>query len=94
MNFKIKRRLKLAAMAFALLGATSTQLFAQKFEPTLESFEQYQYPEWFRDAKFGIWSHWGPQAVPRQGDWYARNMYYQEGGDWETRYYQHHVKTY
>ena len=94
MNFKIKRRLKLAAMAFALLGATSTQLFAQNFEPTLESFEQYQYPEWFRDAKFGIWSHWGPQAVPRQGDWYARNMYYQEGGDWETRYYQHHVKTY
>jgi alpha-L-fucosidase len=35
----------------------------------------YQYPEWFRDAKFGIWAHWGPQAVPRMGDWYARKMY-------------------
>ncbi|MBN9658423.1 MAG: alpha-L-fucosidase [Acidobacteria bacterium] len=46
-----------------------------KFKPTDESFQQYQYPEWFRDAKFGIWSHWGPQAVPRQGDWYARKMY-------------------
>lgn len=45
------------------------------FKPTDESFRQYQYPEWFRDAKFGIWAHWGPQAVPRQGDWYARNMY-------------------
>jgi alpha-L-fucosidase len=48
------------------------------FKPTDESLKQYQYPEWFRDAKFGIWSHWGPQAVPRQGDWYAKRMY-QEG---------------
>src|SRR5512134_3343971 len=46
-----------------------------KFKPSDESFKQYQYPDWFRDAKFGIWSHWGPQAVPRQGDWYARRMY-------------------
>lgn len=46
-----------------------------KFRPTDESLQQYQYPEWFRDAKFGIWAHWGPQAVPRQGDWYARKMY-------------------
>ncbi|HBL77070.1 MAG: alpha-L-fucosidase [Bacteroidetes bacterium GWF2_42_66] len=65
---------------FALLIAASslmpvTPALAQKFEPTPESFKQYQYPEWFRDAKFGIWSHWGPQAVPRQGDWYARKMY-------------------
>jgi alpha-L-fucosidase len=45
------------------------------FKPTDESLKQYQYPEWFRDAKFGIWSHWGPQAVPRQGDWYAKRMY-------------------
>jgi alpha-L-fucosidase len=41
----------------------------------MASLETYQVPEWFRDAKFGIWSHWGPQAVPRQGDWYARWMY-------------------
>jgi alpha-L-fucosidase len=46
-----------------------------KFKPNDESFTQYQYPDWFRDAKFGIWSHWGPQAVPRQGDWYARRLY-------------------
>jgi alpha-L-fucosidase len=46
-----------------------------KFQPTDESFQQYQYPEWFRDAKFGMWAHWGPQAVPRQGDWYAKKMY-------------------
>ncbi len=30
---------------------------------------------WFRDAKFGIWAHWGPQCVPEYGDWHARNLY-------------------
>jgi alpha-L-fucosidase len=48
-----------------------------KFDATFESLSQYQYPDWFRDAKFGIWSHWGPQSVPMYGDWYARNMYIQ-----------------
>ena len=47
------------------------------FKPTDESLKTYQYPEWFRDAKLGYWAHWGPQAVPRQGDWYARNLYVQ-----------------
>jgi len=47
------------------------------YQASKESFKQYQCPEWFKDAKFGIWSHWGPQAVPRMGDWYARNMYIQ-----------------
>ena len=45
------------------------------FKPTDESLKQYKTPEWFRDAKFGIWAHWGPQAVPRHGDWYARKLY-------------------
>jgi alpha-L-fucosidase len=47
------------------------------FEPTWESLEQYKTPEWFRDAKFGIWAHWGPQCQPERGDWYARHMYHQ-----------------
>src|ERR1017187_1259551 len=42
------------------------------FQPTWESLKQYQCPEWFRDAKFGIWAHWGPQCEPEDGDWYAR----------------------
>ncbi|MBN1108884.1 MAG: alpha-L-fucosidase [Bacteroidales bacterium] len=50
-------------------------IFSPSFTSDIESFRAYKYPEWFRDAKFGIWSHWGPQAVPRQGDWYARKMY-------------------
>jgi alpha-L-fucosidase len=56
------------------------------FEPTFESLKNYQCPEWFRDAKFGIWAHWGPQAVPMVGDWYARHMY-EEGGS----VYQHQL---
>lgn len=47
------------------------------FSSEWNSLKQYRCPEWFRDAKFGIWSHWGPQAVPEGGDWYARNMYVQ-----------------
>jgi alpha-L-fucosidase len=59
------------------------------YKPTDESLQQNQYPEWFRDAKFGIWSHWGPQAVPRQGDWYARRMYQEKDPA-----YKYHVEHY
>ena len=38
------------------------------FKGTVESLKQYQCPDWFRDGKFGIWAHWGPQAVPGDGD--------------------------
>src|SRR5580698_5698376 len=60
------------------------------FRPTWESLAQgYRCPEWFRDAKFGIWAHWSAQCVPEQGDWYARRMYLQGDAD-----YAYHVKTY
>ncbi|MGD0388337.1 MAG: alpha-L-fucosidase [Tepidisphaeraceae bacterium] len=54
-----------------------------KFSPDWESLRQYQTPDWFRDAKFGIWAHWTAQCVPEQGDWYARNMYIQGSRDYE-----------
>ncbi|AIE86017.1 alpha-L-fucosidase [Fimbriimonas ginsengisoli Gsoil 348] len=50
------------------------------FAPTMNSLTRYRYPTWFRDAKFGIWAHWGPQSVPMDGDWYARGMYEQGSG--------------
>jgi alpha-L-fucosidase len=43
-----------------------------------ESLRQYRIPEWFRDYKFGMWAHWGPQSAAEFGDWYARNMYMQD----------------
>ena len=59
------------------------------FQPTQDSLTNYVCPDWFRDAKFGIWSHWGPQSVPMDGDWYARHMYIEDHPQ-----YQHHVRTY
>src|ERR1039458_3894004 len=37
-----------------------------------ESLKQYKIPEWFRDYKFGMWAHWGPQSAAEDGDWQAR----------------------
>lgn len=59
------------------------------FDSTFDSLYQAGCPDWFRNAKFGIWSHWGPQSVPMYGDWYARNMYI-EG----TPQYQYHLRRY
>jgi alpha-L-fucosidase len=47
------------------------------FQANKESLKKYEYPAWFRDAKLGMWAHWGPQAVPMFGDWYARHLYVQ-----------------
>lgn len=59
------------------------------FKPNWQSLAQYKTPEWFRNAKFGIWAHWGPQCQPEFGDWYAREMY-MEGHP----KYKYHVEKY
>src|SRR3546814_7487999 len=46
-------------------------------------------PDWFRDAKFGIWAHWSAQCVPEAGDWYGRLMYVQG-----HPMYAHHLAHY
>ncbi len=65
------------------------------FQPTWESLAQYQCPDWFRDAKFGIWAHWSAQCVPEQGDWYARSMYEEGSGDYryQVEHYGHPSKV-
>ena len=74
----------------AVIVNTSAEPVAQgKFKPTWDSLKQYQIPEWFRDAKFGLWAHWGPQCQPERGDWYAREMYSQ--GHWKNK---EHLKLY
>lgn len=64
------------------------------FTPDWESLRRYECPTWFRDAKFGIWSHWGPQSVPGQGDWYARKMYIEgeKAYRWHVAHYGHPSK--
>ncbi|MDP9080005.1 MAG: alpha-L-fucosidase [Bacteroidota bacterium] len=59
------------------------------FKPSWESLQNFQVPDWFRDAKFGIWAHWGPQCQPEHGDWYARSMYIEGDDD-----YNFHIKKY
>src|SRR5260370_16443011 len=85
----------LAAAAPALLLPRRSQ--AQDTIPEIakgpfdgaESLKQYRIPEWFRDAKFGMWAHWGPQSAAEHGDWYTRNIYIQDGPQHSC-----HVPTY
>lgn len=59
--------------------------------------QQFKCPQWFSDAKFGIWAHWGAQSQPaRGGGWYARHMYMQELGKeaWGKSAHPYHLKTY
>lgn len=60
------------------------------YRPTWNSLAQYRAPEWFRDAKFGIFIHWGVYSVPAFGnEWYSRNMYVPGSPAFE-----HHISTY
>ena len=64
--------------------------YAGPFRPDWESLQKYEVPDWYKDAKFGIFIHWGVYAVPAYGnEWYPRNMY-NEG----TEEFKHHLATY
>ena len=77
-----KKQFKTLLLTLALSGTIAAQNHPERFEPaeqgkfapTWESLAQYETPEWFRNAKFGIWAHWGPQCQPEAGDWYGRAM--------------------
>ena len=71
--------------------AMQQQLQAQqRYQATWESLKNYKTPDWFRDAKFGIFIHWGVFSVPAfETEWYPRQMY-QQG----TEEFKHHVATY
>ena len=73
----------LAWLVAAGVQAAELPVTPGPFQPTMDSLTNYSCPEWFRDAKFGIWAHWGPQAVPMEGDWYARKMYQQGSPDYK-----------
>ncbi len=60
------------------------------FQATWESLRHYTVPDWYQDAKFGIFIHWGLYSVPAFGnEWYPRNMYLQGSEE-----FKHHVETY
>lgn len=64
------------------------------FQPTWPSLETYQIPEWYVDAKFGIFIHWGVYCVPAYlSEWYPRWMYIDQD-TWQGNAYRHHRETY
>jgi alpha-L-fucosidase len=64
---------------------------AAPYKPTWESLAKHNaVPEWFKDAKFGIYFHWGVYSVPAFfNEWYPRWMFFKG-----HPVYEHHVKTY
>ena len=85
----MKKLFALLLTAMSLSVSAQTEDVAVKtgsFGNDWESLSQWECPEWFKDAKFGIWAHWGPQCQAEDGDWYARFMYYEGSGQ-----YNYHV---
>lgn len=88
----MKKLLLSAAAAILVASAANAQgeeaVKTGKYAPDWQSLSEWTCPEWFKDAKFGIWAHWGPQCQAEAGDWYARHMYY-EGTDQYWWHVQH-----
>jgi alpha-L-fucosidase len=74
----------------SLLQDVDTVNHQGRFRADWESLQQYETPDWYRDAKFGIFIHWGVYSVPAFGsEWYPRMMYVKDSNE-----YKHHIETY
>ena len=87
---------KFQSLTLGLIFLLSTSALAQpNYQANWESLKKYTTPDWFRDAKFGIFIHWGVYSVPAYGgggifgEWYGNDMY-QKG----SAAYKHHIATY
>ncbi|MGH9553195.1 MAG: alpha-L-fucosidase, partial [Terriglobales bacterium] len=85
-----KASAKYDAPRTAILNDVDRVAHQGPFRPDWESLQKYQVPGWYKDAKFGIFIHWGVYSVPAFGnEWYPRNMYRKDSEE-----YQHHIATY
>ena len=79
-NDTLMRKFKYILALILLFGALGQSANAQQVEPTWESINQRGYPQWFRDAKLGIFVHWGLYSVPAYsapdayGEWFYRGL--------------------
>jgi len=81
---------KYAAQRTSILQSVDKTIQEGPFRADWQSLENYEVPEWYKDAKFGIFIHWGVYSVPAFGnEWYPRNMYIPG-----TDEYKHHIATY
>jgi len=85
-----KASAKYDAPRTAILNDVDRAAHQGPFRPDWESLQKYQAPDWYKDAKFGIFIHWGVYSVPAFGnEWYPRNMYRKDSDE-----YKHHIATY
>jgi alpha-L-fucosidase len=85
-----KASAKYDAPRAAILAEVDRAAHVGPFRPDWESLQKYEVPEWYRDAKFGIFIHWGVYSVPAFGsEWYPRDMYREDSDE-----HKHHLATY
>jgi len=88
-------KLSLLVLSILFIACTDTNTSQEKtpkvYDNTWESLANHnEAPNWFQDAKFGIYFHWGVYSVPAEFDeWYPRNMHIPTHAA-----YKHHVATY
>lgn len=89
-------KLTILILGLSFFGHTYAK---DKYKPEWESLKQHENPEWFQDAKFGIYCHWGPYSVPAfKNEWYSHWMYVNPGNPEFNKnnkeIYEHHINTY
>ena len=86
----MKKYLLFFTILFFSLAIQQQVQAQERYQATWESLKKYTTPDWFRDAKFGIFIHWGVYSVPAFGsEWYPRQMYQQGSEE-----FKHHAATY
>ena len=88
-------------MIFGILNSCSgikkDHATKEKFTPTSESLKHYTVPQWYKDAKFGIYFHWAPFSVPAyKTEWYPHYMYYPTDLETNTKgndIHDHHIQN-
>ncbi|MGA9639624.1 alpha-L-fucosidase [Flavobacterium sp.] len=87
----------LALVSCSVQHQTTKNKVADKkieYKADWESLSQHQTPEWFLDAKFGIYFHWGVYSKIGRGEWYPRQMYEEKNEGWGKDEREYHLKTY
>jgi hypothetical protein len=89
---KVTKFILTTVFCFGTWIISKAQTLEAPFQPNWESLSQYKCPEWYKNAQFGIFIHWGVYSVPAFGsEWYPRHMY-DDTTQWGDNYYQYHVQ--
>jgi len=88
---------KILLLLITALVATSAISAQEQYKPEWDNLKNHKVtPEWFSDAKLGVYFHWGVYNVPANGnEWYGRFMYeHDRKKNWGKDIYDYHTKTY